>query len=104
MNALKSVILAILASGCLLASISMIYFIYKVPQPTQRETVLLNVLLFILSSVASVIVGYYFAKLTNSEKVDTIAERSTEKMVHLSLQLHSLKEPLIIASGRRAVK
>jgi hypothetical protein len=70
----------------------MIYFIYTVPQPTQRETMLLNVLLFILSSVAAVIIGYYFAKLTNSEKVDTIAERSTEKMVHLSLQLHSLKE------------
>lgn len=49
-----------------------------------------NTLLLILSSVFSVVVGYYFSKLSNSEKIDTIANASTEKMVHLSLQLLNL--------------
>lgn len=94
MNTLKNTVVASLIVGSLIAACFLIWFSYRRSEPTPTDTMLLNVLLLLLSSIATVLIGYCFAKMTTSEKVDTIAERSTEKMVHLSLQLHHLKEYL----------
>ena len=94
MRYLKQTVLIALASLSFLGALGLIVFIYSTPQPTPKENMLMNVILLVLSTIFSSITGYYFAKLTSSEKVDTIAERSTEKMVHLTLQLHHLKNYL----------
>ncbi len=91
MNKVKIIVLCFLCGACFIGANVLVWFSNNHPTPTPTEQMLFNVLLFILSSVFAIITGYYFARITNSEKVDTIAERSTEKMVHLSLQLHHLK-------------
>ncbi|MCX5796796.1 MAG: hypothetical protein NTY77_14975 [Elusimicrobia bacterium] len=94
MTKFRDVVAAICLTICLAGAISLIVLVWMVPSQTPMVTNLLNILLFILSSLFAVIVGYYFARVSTSEKVDTIAEQSTEKMVHLSLQLQHLKSYL----------
>jgi len=91
---LKGIIFGGMTIGCLIGAIWLIVASSGIQQPTPRELMQKDVILFILSAAFSCILGYYFAKFSNSEKIDTIAERSTEKMVHLTLQLHHLKNYL----------
>lgn len=78
----------------ILGAIYCIHLAHSAQNPTPKESFQLGVLLFLLSSSSAVIIGYYFARISIDEKVDTIAERSTEKMVNLSVQLHALKDYL----------
>ncbi len=79
---------------CQAGAIALIVIVWNKPAPDPMVTNLLNILLFILSSLGAIIIGYYFTRIGSSEKVNTIAEQSTEKMVHLSLQLQHLKDYL----------
>jgi hypothetical protein len=88
----KGAVLVLLTLACLIGALSMIWLSYAAgPTPSPREGLYKDVIMLILSLIASVIIGYWFARFSNLEKVDTIAERSTEKMVLLSLQLDDLR-------------
>src|SRR5438093_7383501 len=94
MKRFKDIVALCAMVGALGSAIWLIRFIYGIPNPTSREVTTLNVLLFVLSAIFALISGYYFARLGAAEKVDTIARASTEKMVHLSLQLQHLSDLL----------
>ena len=88
---------------CLICSIVLV-FVSSSKDITGNMQVLCNVILFILTSISSVILGSYFAKVSSSEKIDTIATSSTEKMVHLTIELNQLntylKETEALASAQ----
>jgi hypothetical protein len=94
MKKFKDLLLAIVSIISLGGAIWLIITVPSMSNPTPRETTCLNVILFVLSCVSAVIIGYYFSRFSTSEKIDTIATASTEKMVHLSLQLQHLSDYL----------
>lgn len=91
MKTLKNTLLIVSIITCYGLAVFTIVFIYQTTNPSPRETALLNILLFLLSTVASLITGYYFARVSTSEKIDTIGERSSEKMVNFTSQLLDLE-------------
>ncbi|NOU35760.1 MAG: hypothetical protein HOO88_03170 [Kiritimatiellaceae bacterium] len=107
MNKFKDITALIILGVSLIGAIALIALAWLSPAPSSMVTNLLNIILFGLSSISAVITGYFFARSSTSEKVDTIAEQSTEKMVHLSLQLQHLKsylqETLDVADNESAI-
>lgn len=87
----KTVVLALVALACLGTAVFLIWFSYAGEAQGPREGLYKDIITFILSLIASIIIGHWYARLSNIEKVDTIAERSTEKMVLLSIQLEELR-------------
>lgn len=91
---MKHAIIVVLAAACAVASGYLIWFITVTPNLDARFLALANVFAVFLSIIASVIISYYFARLTSNDTVDKIAEKSTEKMVHLTMRLHDLAKYL----------
>ena len=90
MKWLKPSLVVLALVVCLAGSGYLIWMAGNRAVPSSREAFLLNLLLFILSSTLAGILGLVYAKISASERADTIAKSSTEKMVHLSLQLQRL--------------
>lgn len=95
MRKFRDIAIIVLLVFSTIGVIILLLSIYRIQDPTPRENLFLSILLFILSSVSAVIVSYYFTRMGTSEKLDTIATASAEKMVHLSLQLQHLSEYLL---------
>jgi hypothetical protein len=94
MNRFKDIVAVICLVASFLGAIGLIVLVWLLPSSSPMVTNLLNILLFILSSISAVILGHYFTRIGTSEKIDTIATASTEKMLHLSLQLQHLSDYL----------
>lgn len=75
---------------CVFGSVACIWVVARGPSPSSSESLVVSVLLFVLSSISSIIVGHYYARISTSEKIDTIAERSAEKMINLTAQIDGL--------------
>lgn len=79
----------------ILAFIVMIVMGIRGSKSSNYEIIISNILLFIFTTFGSAISGYLFNKSSSTEKIDTIAEISCEKMVNLSLELQNLRTYLL---------
>jgi hypothetical protein len=82
---------ALLAGAVLIT----IFIIFKLPDDSlkdQKFGIARDFILFICSTLITYIVSYWFAKKESNEKIDTIAERSFEKMAKLTLQIEQTKK------------
>lgn len=61
---------------------------------SQQEVMLKDLLTVVFTFLSSWLLADWYSRKSNTEKVDTIAERSTEKMVLLSVQLIGVKNYL----------
>jgi len=87
----KNIILGGLFIGALIGGISIIQM------PIEEDTnvvILSNILIFIFSTIIAVIISYFFSKSSNTDKIDTIAYASVEKMANLSIQLKRMVDYL----------
>ena len=97
---IKTFVLVVLGIACIAAAISLIWFSYTsaaVQNPvaiTAKEGFQKDVITFVLSFIGSILIGHWYANFATTEKVDNIAERSTEKMVMLSVQLEQTRDYL----------
>jgi hypothetical protein len=87
----KSLIMVSVASMSVVCVGLLMLFLGK-PGISNSEILLSNLLIFILTTVISIIVSFYFSKTSNAEKIDTIAQASVDKMVALSIELKSLRD------------
>ena len=82
-------ILLLGALGCLWLAVTM-------DKPTPRETGLIGVLLAILSILGSWVISHVYSTTRSresaQEKIDTIAQQSSEKILNLSTQLWRLEQ------------
>lgn len=86
----KNGFLALLVLVCLGMTIFLVVWGY-IGKISASSLFLKDIIILILTFTASSIIAYWFSKFSNREKVDTIAERSTEKMVYMSGQLERVK-------------
>ena len=94
MKTFKDILVIIVALGSLAGAVLLVIGFPGLGDPTPREAIVLNVLLFFLSSFFAIILGYYYSRIGSRELIDIVAKASTEKMVHLSLQLQRLSDYL----------
>ena len=64
---------------------------YAMPNANDTSSSDKDLLLFFISSFSSWIVSAWFATFTSTDKIDTIAEQSFDKMINLTVQLDQAK-------------
>jgi hypothetical protein len=81
------------------AALLAVFIIFKLPDDSikdQKFGIARDLILFFCSTAITWIISYWFAKKDSSEKIDTIAERSFEKMTRLTLSIEQVKKFLAI--------
>ena len=90
MNFTKTITGLALALISLAGAMECMWIVGTKPAPSPSENLLVGIILFLASSVFAIIVAQYYARMSTFEKIDTIAERSAERLINLTTQIEGL--------------
>lgn len=85
-------------AAAVLAVLIAIFVIFRIPDETVKSHqfgIARDFILFTCSTVITWVVSSWFSRKESNEKIDTIAERSFEKMAMLTLQIERAKKFLV---------